>query len=189
MGPFARLLACSLAVLSLWKAAVPGIESRCLPLALYPWLVLAGLPRRSPVQVPWRALIPELALLLPTLVMALRLDSKTGADTSAGMEVAITGAVMVALLSLGASLASRAGISRTVHGFLWFAGVLALPLACAVLEWGEPRTWLAGLARVSPLGWIHERTLDHGPAGFPWAPLAACVALVWLGGIARERES
>ena len=183
------MLACSLAVLGLWKAAVPRIESDCLPLVLYPWLVLAGLPRRSPVQAPWHALIHELALLGPPLALAVRLDWKSGASVSSVVEVALTGALLMALLSLGANLASRAGVSRTLHGFVWFSGVLVLPLACAVLEWGEPRTWLARLARVSPLGWIHGRTLFDPPAGFPWAALASCLVLLWLGGIAREHAS
>jgi hypothetical protein len=189
VGPYARLLACSLAVLGLWKAWVPEIHGDRVPLVLYPWLVLAGLPRRSPVEAPWRALVHELALLAPPLALAARLDRSGGTTTAAVMEVATAGVLLVAILSSSASLASAAAFSRAVHGGLWFVAVLVLPLACAVLGWGEPRAThaCASLSSASPLGWIHARATSA--ASPPWPALALSLVLLTVAWFTSARAS
>ncbi len=196
MEPLARTGACVLSLLFLWKGCGPLEPSSCTALVLYPWLVLAGLPRRSRVERPALALQGDLALLLPFLALALRVDASVPEEWARGAPArAAIGAILFVVLSLGASIASSgsaAARARAWHGSLWLVVVLCLPLALAVASWGASggaAPWTA-LSRASPLQWIHEQCGAGTDApDLPWGALETSAALLLIAWLARGRES
>jgi hypothetical protein len=181
-------------------ALAPGVASRLAgpawgldalpwtPLALLPWLVLAGLPGR-PSGIPSVAAV--LAALLPALGLTLASDLGAGARPAAALEVAGWGALLCAVLAF----ASRRG--GPVYAGLWWltVPVAALLLAARSLVGGlSAEGGWTGVLAASPLAWPWRalealRPASGEPVGAPLGPLAVAALLVIAGGAGRRKQA
>jgi hypothetical protein len=170
-------------------------------LCALPWIVYAGLPRRTaeddraPIASPWSIV----ALALPPLALAVRLDLAAGIDRTGVSILAAASLAFALLLGFGAAGSAAGESSARVHAIAWLALVPGAPLLCAALErggasaYGSAPGWLAFVAGASPLGWIAREIGAAGvssalvegdaPRGVTRAiaPLCVSIALFALG--------
>jgi len=156
------------------------------PIALLPWLALAGCPRTRPPASSPAAVV---GMLLPLLALSIARDLSLGEDPTTLLTLAGWGVVVCA----GLALASRRG--TTLHAAAWW---LALPLAASLevarLYVGELSAdgALARALAASPLVWATHAvgTLHASPAPgltVPIGPLAVVALLVLAGGRGRHQ--
>ena len=153
------------------------------PLVALPWVALAGLPRGHR-----RDSMALLALALPLLALAARLDRADGVATRDLFTSAATGVAIAAMLAAAARLwPARAG-----HGIVW-ACVIALPVALELVlhEIARGRelgaAWTATWSAASPLGWLARRVTEPGGGAPPYAPLAFALVVLAAATAARAR--
>lgn len=116
--------------------ALAALDDRArLAFALAPWLLLAGLPRRTPLNAGF-----ALGLALPTLALAAWLDARGG---SAPVALAQRAAWAFACAALVHSAAQRAR-DANLYGLVWFLAWIAIPAGGALVaafEGGDGARW------------------------------------------------
>jgi len=174
--------------LSRWGGAELGFEGvPCLPLALLPWLAVAGWPRAGKDRL--RAL-GVLGLMLPALALALATDLEAALALRALVETAAWGAILCAALAWSAE---RGGGLRSAAWFVLVPGCALLLAAWAFVGSASPRSGAASWLAASPLAWSVLRVDDLRLAGassasVPWGPFAVAAILVALAARTAPRE-
>jgi hypothetical protein len=173
-----------------WVRALDGLAWTAL--ALFPWLVLVGWPRRAlpvgcrraglaAVLVPWAA-------VLPAWVVNARLDLAAGAELSALVVLLGHGPALGLVLALAAEAAARRGERvAQVHGALWLLVLGGLPLLAVALDWagrpggGEVPVWVLRASELSVLAWCLEQAREGRLLG---GAAVAVPQLAWLAALA-----
>jgi hypothetical protein len=170
-------------------------------LCALPWLVYAGLPQRARIddRAPRWSAWSDIALALPPIALAVRLDLAAGMDRAGVSIVAAISLVCALLLAFGAAGSTASESGARAHAIAWLALVPGAPLLCAALErggasaYGDAPGWLAFAARASPLGWIAREISTAGSTRPPAdggvvrelaqviAPLCISIVLFALG--------
>lgn len=178
----------ALSMAPLW----PGLEralsgSSRFVLVASPWLFAAGIPRSSatPTTRPFVASLVPLALALPPLALASRLEAFDGAGVSGRIATAFAGTALFLLVL--ASAAERAAVNvraRRAHALAWFALIAVGPVLArcwsAAANHAAPR-WLSIWASASPLEWLWT-TSDARQVELARVllPVCSCVVLAAL---------
>jgi hypothetical protein len=157
-----------------------------LPLACLPWVALMGLPQPDAHPPAGARLLPtagEVALGLPILALAARLDRAHGMEGQDLLWTAVGAMLLAGLLGHAARVGAAAPGRGGLHGVLWCLVILSPPLLELVLTGvargragGAP--WAAELSAASPLGWLARRAVDPGAGGPPLLPVASALGLV-----------
>lgn len=130
----AALLALSPSILG--GEALASLDDRSrLAFALAPWLLLAGLPRRAPLNASF-----ALGLALPTLALAAWLDARGGFEWSVLAQRAAWALVCATVVNAAAQRARDAQL----YGAGWFLAWIAIPGGGALvdaLEGGHGAAW------------------------------------------------
>jgi hypothetical protein len=164
-------------------------------LALYPWIVLAGVPRAArpvgPGPAGWRTLALESTCVLPPLVLALRIEHWQAADGGLPWLATASGWILVVALAAIAEAARCSRRLRGWHALAWFV-LLGAALIPAVLGWGDARLSSSprfdALRSLSPFAWIHGRVANRSAVEVPLVALALLLVLVVLFGAAARRD-
>jgi hypothetical protein len=173
--------------LSRWGGAELGFDGApCLPLALIPWITIAGWPRRN------RRLrvLSVIGLMLPALALALAVDLDAALPLRALVETAAWGAILCAALAWSAE---RGGELRSAAWFVLVPGCAMLLAAWAFVGHASADSGAARWLASSPLAWavlrIHDLRLAQVPsASVPWGPLAVSAILVALAARRAPRD-
>ena len=174
--------------LSRWGGAELGFEGvPCLPLALLPWIAVAGWPRGGGSRL--RAL-GVIGLMLPALALALAADLDAAFAPRALLETAGWGALLCAALAWSAERGSE------LRSAAWIALVPGCALLLSAWAFVGPASARSGAARwlaASPLAWSVLQVEDLRFAGapspsVPWGPLAVAAILVGLAARTAPRE-
>ncbi|MCB9905425.1 MAG: hypothetical protein H6831_13555 [Planctomycetes bacterium] len=185
MGDSLTWCAAALALLPavLGGDALASLDDRSrLAFALVPWLLLAGLPRRAPLNAGF-----ALGLALPTLALAAWLDARGGFAWSQLAPRAGWALVCAAVVNA----ASRRAAGSTRYGSAWllawivvpaFAGLVAMLAGGGGPAWADWGGALSGPARALTV------TADPGLAPLDALALATACALVWIAS-ARPRRA
>lgn len=150
-------------------------------LALLPWVALLGLPRGMGGRPSEREWIVGLAMGLPVLALALRLDLSEGADPGGTAWTVGGGLALAVLMAEAARVQERT--ARAVHAVLWWLLVavppcLALALSHVARGSDGAAAWPAELCAHSPLGWMAGRALSNAPHTPALAPLTVVLVLL-----------
>lgn len=200
MGSATALAAFGLSLLVVLAASGRGVPAgvpesldglRVLPLALLPWVALAGLP-----PGPRRANLPGgvhriagLALGLPILALAARLDHGVGVAVRELATVGLVGLSLAAILALAAPRSPGHGWSARApllpFGLLWSGLVLLPPMLELVLVEvargrGPGPPWPGPISAASPLGWLGRRAAGASDPGSGEFALLLCALLLVL---------
>jgi hypothetical protein len=160
------------------RGSLPAGISRA-SLALLPWLLLMGLPRRSSDGL--RAL--DGALGLPLFGLAIACDVQAGVPWSALVSGGVAAVSMVFLLGWGARVAAR-----PLYAALWFLlvlGPVGVGLALGFANAGAPLSPEGAHAflKWSPVGWCLMWAAEN-PGLEPRLPATPFAALLTTGLLA-----
>jgi hypothetical protein len=182
------LLSVAPGALSRWGGAGLGFEGApCVPLALIPWIAVAGWPRHERGRL--RAL-SVIGLMLPALALALAADLQAALSPSALAETAAWGAILCAALAWSAE---RGGELRSAAWFALVPGCALLLLAWAFVGGASARSGVASWLAASPLAWpvlrVQDLRVAQAPSvSVPWGPLAIAAILMALATRSAPRE-
>jgi hypothetical protein len=173
-------------------AAGPGGAAPRLGLCALVWLALAGAPRWREIPFDGRHWWGGALAAVPVLCLACLLD---GAGSPAGKAPWAAGsfaAVAVALSALASDLAAGRTPARRVHGALWLATSLGLPLLWVAFHWGTrvapaaTPAFLDFLCSCSPLRWAFE-VAREGASARSWIGAAAFLSALCALAAAQTR--
>lgn len=177
----AFLLSVAPAALSCWGGPELGFGGApCLPLALVPWLSVAGWPRGERGRLPG---IGVIGLMLPALALALAADLQAPLPLRPLIEMATWGAVLCAALAWSAE---RGGELRSAAWLALVPGCALLLAAWTFVGPASARSGVASWLAASPLAWavlkLQELRATGAPSwDVPWGPLTIAAILAALG--------
>ncbi len=170
-------------------------------LALLPWLVVAGMPRRGREQPRFAGLVP-LAFALPTVGLGLGLDVASGASVTGAPPVlwfTLGGLATLLAWSLAAERARQAPRAALVHAVTWLAVVPGFAALWCALAWA-PRggggeldggaQWIETLAPLaSPCAWSFHWTRAEQFAELTSADASRSFVVLGVGVLAWAQAS
>jgi hypothetical protein len=185
---------CAVWLASILPLAIPGSEHWLSGVArtglvCVPWLVYSGLPIAKKIDArDQRGTWAFIALALPPLALAVRIDLASGFD---GVSLAIlaAGTILCAVLLRSAAVSwAREERGIRMYAIAWMTIVIGAPILREALErggapsYGAAPAWLAIIARASPLEWLVRETAEIGRLSSESArvPLSS---LLWPAGL------
>jgi hypothetical protein len=162
-----------------WLAGVSRTGLCALPWFLYTSLPLGAVSGEEDARDVW----VWIALALPPLAIAARIDLAAGLAAAWVAGLAATSLACAALLRLAALRCAPDARAARIHVSAWMAFVIGAPLLRAALErGGEPAfgaapSWLALLTRASPLEALVRATTALGSDGVGGASIGAAAML------------